>query len=224
MIDDRAGEADRIRAYFRDASWRPTVGREWLVTERRATLERVVRGIGRPLEDLAVCDVGCGGGADLERWQALGVPPEGLYGTELSAERADLARRRVPGGTIADTDGFRIPFADAEFDVVTATLVLSTIRDPGERYALLAEMRRVVRPGGLIAIYDFRVRKPWNRHVAPVRGRDLATTLGPPTSEYRLAPFLPALDLALKLPPAASDALIRILPRTHRLWVWALPA
>lgn len=220
MIDERAREADRIRAYFRDASWRPTVGREWIVNERRTLVERVVRETLPAMEQLAVCDVGCGRGADLQRWQSLGVPADGLYGTELSAERAEVARRAVPGGTIADVSGFRIPFADASFDVVTATLVLSSVLDRARRRDLLREMWRVARPGGLLAIYDFRVRKPWNANVTAISGRELSDVLGPVTWEHRLAPLLPALDLALKLPPAAGEAVIRVLPRTHRLWIW----
>lgn len=220
MIDEQAREADRIRAYFRDASWRPTVGREWIVNERRAVVERLVRAAMPPMDQLAVCDVGCGRGADLARWHALGVPGDGLYGTELSAERAEAARRTVPGGTIAEVTGFRIPFADASFDVVTATLVLSSVLDRARRRELLREMRRVTRPGGVIAIYDFRIRKPWNPNVTAISGRELAETLGTPTSEHRLAPLLPALDLALKLPPALGEIVIAVLPRTHRLWTW----
>ena len=220
MIDDRAREADRIRAYYRNASWRATVGSEWLVAERRALVERLVRERLPAMEQLAVCDVGCGTGADLQRWQSLGVPADGLYGTELSHEHAESARRAVPGGTVAEVQGFRIPFADASFDVVTATLVLSSALDRTRRRELLREMRRVARPGGLVAIYDFRVRKPWNPNVTAIAGRELSDVLGTPTSEHRLAPLLPVLNLALKLPPVAGEALIRVLPRTHRLWTW----
>jgi hypothetical protein len=83
-------------------------------------------------------------------------------------------------------------------------------------------MRRVTRDGGLLAIYDFRVRKPWNRNVVAISGSELAATLGPPDAEYRLGPFLPLLDLALRLPRWLRAPAIGLLPRTHRLWVWDL--
>lgn len=220
MADPTTGEAHRIRSYFGEASWRPSGGREMLVAERRQLVEQLVRATLPPLARLTVCDVGCGRGWDLERWRSLGVAEDRLFGTELVDERADAARRALPAASIARVEGFEIPFADGSFDLVTASLVLSSIQDPAGRQALLAEMWRVTRKGGLLAVYDFRWRKPWNRNVLAVSGAELASALRTPDAEYRLAPFLPLLDLSLRLPAAARSALVRVLPRTHRLWAW----
>lgn len=224
MADPRTGEADRIRSYFGGASWRRSDGRDLLVAERRELLEALVRRTLPPMAELSVCDVGCGGGSDLERWRSLGIAEDRLHGTELVDERAEAARRLLPRASITRVDGFDIPFPDRSFDLVTASLVLSTVRDAAGRRDLLRDMWRVTRDGGLIAIYDFRVRKPWNRNVVAMGGRELAATLGPPIAEYRLAPFLPILDLALRLPPPLRHSAIRALPRTHRLWVWTRAA
>jgi SAM-dependent methyltransferase len=220
MIHERGGGADVLRPHFRDASWRPTIGREWLLVERRALIERLVRERLPALDQLAVCDIGCGRGGDLQRWGTLGVPADGLYGTELSPDHAEDARRAVPGGTIADLKGSKVPFADRSFDLVTATLVLSSVPDLARRRELLAEMRRVTRPGGLIAVYDRTALGHWNPNAVALPRAELVSVLGSPTSEHRLAPLLPLLDAALKLPPTTCDVVIRLLPRTHRLWTW----
>ena len=222
MADPAAREADRIRSYFGETTWRASRGRDALVAERRQLTERLVRERLGPLAELAVCDVGCARGWDLEHWRSLGVREERLFGTELIDERVDVARRSLPRATIAPVDGFAIPFADGAFDLVTASLVLSSIRDRAGRGGLLREMHRVARDGGMVAIYDFRVRKPWNRNVVAMSGSELASTLGPPDGAYRLAPFLPLLDLALRLPQWLQASVIRLLPRTHCLWVWNL--
>lgn len=224
MADPTTGEAHRIRSYFGEASWRPSGGREMLVAERRRLVEQLVRATLPPLAQLTVCDVGCGRGSDLERWRALGVAEDRIFGTELIEERVEAARRALPAASIAGVEGFEIPFPDVSFDLVSASLVLSTIRDRPGRRALLAEMRRVTRKGGLLAVYDFRVRKPWNRNVVAMSGSDLAATLGPPNLEFRLGPFLPLLDPALKLPRGLRGPTIGLLPRTHRLWVWKVDA
>lgn len=223
MAERAADEAQRIESYFGNASWRPTDGALFLVAERRALTEKLVSKLGVPIERLSVCDVGCGDGGDLERWAALGVPEERLTGTELVRDRAEHARRAVPGATITRVRGFELPFADASFDLVTASLVVSSVLDAAGRRALVAEMWRTTRPGGLLAIYDFRIRKPWNRHVAAVTTGELARILTEPTRTHRLAPFLPALNLALRLPGPLRGAVIAVLPRTHRLWVWRRP-
>lgn len=224
MADPATREADRIRSYFGEASWRPSHGRELLVEERRRLVEHLVREMLPPMAEITVCDVGCGRGSDLEHWRSMGVADDRLFGTELVGDRAEAARRALARGTIAQVDGFEIPFPDRSFDLVTASLVLSSIRDPAGRRQLAAEMWRVTRDGGLLAIYDLRIRKPWNRNVVAMSRSELAATLGPPNAEYRLAPFLPFLDLALKLPTLPRAALVRALPRTHRLWIWTRPA
>ena len=223
MADPTTGEANRIRSYFGEASWRPSGGRELLVAERRQLVEQLVRATQPPLGELTVCDVGCGRGWDLERWRSLGVTEDRLSGTELIGERADAARRALPGASIARVEGFEIPFADESFDLVTASLVLSSIRDRAGRRALLAEMWRVTRRGGVLAIYDFRWRKPWNPNVLGVSDSELASALRPPNAEYRLAPFLPLLDASVRLPRPLASALVAVLPRTHRLWAWTRP-
>lgn len=220
MIDRSARETDRIRSYFRNTSWRQTPAREWLVAERRAVVERLVEESLPPLDQLTICDVGCGGGGDLAWWHALGVPADRLYGTELSRESAAAAREAVPRANIAVVDGFGLPFADGSFDVVTASLVISSIRDAAGRRTLLTEMRRVTRAGGLLTVYDFRVRKPWNPNVVAIGGAELARVVGRPGAAYRVSPLLPALDVVLKAPRPLRGRLIRCLPRTHRLWIW----
>lgn len=219
MRDPTTREADRIRAYYSHAAWPASAGRNFLVAERRAALVALLREHGTDLRNITICDVGSGSGGDLLHWRSVGVAPQQLFGTELTPELAQAASTAVPGASIARAAGFSIPFANESFDVVTLSLVLSSIRRSTERRALLAEARRVTRRGGLTAIYDFRIRKPWNREVVGIMPAEVRTALIDAVSEQRLAPFLPALELLLRLPPSVSSALIRWLPRTHRLWV-----
>jgi len=219
-VPEAPDEANRIRAYYRNASWVASPGRRFLVAEWREQIEAMVATLGIGAGSLRVCDVGCGTGSDLQRWNQLGVPQRQLSGTELIPERAEAARRALPEASVEFVSGFAVPFPDTAFDLVTASLVFSTVLDPAGRRSLAAEMRRVAAPGGLIAIYDFRIRKPWNRHVRAVTDRDLTAVLGDPWMRVAVSPFLPLLDIALRLPPRVARSLVRVLPRTHRIWVW----
>lgn len=214
-------EVGRIRDYFEAASWRPSPGRDYLVRERTAMFHAIVAGLRRSYKSLAICDVGCSTGDELVAWRDLGVPASRLAGTELVPSRAEIARERLPEADIRVVEGFDLPFASGSFDVCTAALVLSTIAGPAQRRRLLTEMLRITRPGGLVVIYDFVIRKPWNRNVVAVATRDLASVLGRPIEVQRAAPFLPFLTAVLRLPDWIARRLIRILPRTHRIWVWS---
>ena len=83
--------------------------------------------------------------------------PQGvqLSGIDLSPAMLRIARKRAEElGVDADLregDAQQLPFADASFDTVVCTLSLCNI--PDDRRAL-AEMKRVLRPGGRLLLLD----------------------------------------------------------------------
>jgi SAM-dependent methyltransferase len=193
--------------------------------EERTRLLRDVSGwLETPAIRLRVCDVGCGTGLDLEGWLRAGVPATQLAGSELMPERAEAASRRIRDADIRLVEGFDLPFPSGTFDLCSASLVLSTIRGASNRRRLLAEMARVTRPSGLVIVYDFVIRKPTNRNVVRITTRGLTRMWRAPDAVFPAAPFLPLLEAALKLPRSLASAALRLLPRTHRLWVWRVPA
>lgn len=92
-------------------------------------------------------EVGCGTGFVLAG-VGRAFPGWALSGSDLFPEGLEFARRRVPGAELFQMDARRIPF-DAEFDVAGAFDVLEHVDEDG---AVLAEMRRAVRPGGGILL------------------------------------------------------------------------
>ena len=98
-------------------------------------------------------DVGCGSGALVERLAEL-LGPENVAALEPSESFAAAARARVPGARVALGSAEELPFADGEFDVTIAQLVVNFLADP-ERG--LREMARVTRKGGTVAgcVWDY---------------------------------------------------------------------
>jgi demethylmenaquinone methyltransferase/2-methoxy-6-polyprenyl-1,4-benzoquinol methylase len=93
------------------------------------------------------------------------------------ARRPDLASRVE----LVRGEAERLPFADAEFDHLTFTYLLRYVDDPG---ATLAELARVVRPGGRIAALEFGFPDPplwrplwrlYTRLILPAAGRAFGT-------------------------------------------------
>jgi ubiquinone/menaquinone biosynthesis C-methylase UbiE len=100
-------------------------------------------------------DVGCGPGtitADL----AAAVAPGRVTGVDASAAalaeaRAFAAARELSEVEFAVADVYALDYADDSFDVVHAHQVLQHLTDP---VRALREMRRVCRPGGIVAARD----------------------------------------------------------------------
>jgi ubiquinone/menaquinone biosynthesis C-methylase UbiE len=93
-----------------------------------------------------VLDVGCGtalAGAQLVRQGCE------LVGVDISAPMLDYARRRVPDAIFSVAAAEALPFADQGFDVVMVSQAFHWF----DRVRATQEMLRVVRPGGLIAVF-----------------------------------------------------------------------
>ena len=101
-------------------------------------------------------DVGCGPAsitADLaERVTPGRVVALDAASGALEAARATLRDRGLSEQVeVTSGDVMALPFEDASFDVVHAHQVLQHLADP---VGALAEMRRVTRPGGIVAVRD----------------------------------------------------------------------
>ena len=96
-------------------------------------------------------DVGCGPGALTRRLAQLGCEAHGVDAEPaMIAQAAELARAQ-PGAHFRVGGALSLPFADSEFDLVTATNVIFLIPDPA---AGLEEMTRVCRSGGIVAMLN----------------------------------------------------------------------
>jgi SAM-dependent methyltransferase len=102
-----------------------------------------------------VLDVGCGPGSITLDIHSL-VAPGRVVGVEnverpLTFARAAARDRDAPEVEFVIGDAYALDFPDASFDVVHAHQVLQHLTDP---VAALREMRRVCRPGGVVAARD----------------------------------------------------------------------
>ncbi|MFE3324476.1 methyltransferase domain-containing protein [Streptomyces sp. NPDC059176] len=104
---------------------------------------------------LEVLDVGCGPGTITADLAAL-VAPGRVTGIDASEDvlvraRTEAAERNLDSVRFAVADVHALDLPDDSFDVVHAHQVLQHVGDP---VAALREMRRVCRPGGIVAVRD----------------------------------------------------------------------
>jgi ubiquinone/menaquinone biosynthesis C-methylase UbiE len=131
--------------------------RRWLRERRRRKVGRaydmaleIARAIPRGSK---VLDVGCGNGFIAHHLSAmLGVSVVGI--DVMPKTEASINYRRY--------DGVHIPLADDSVDAVLLCYVLHHAQDVR---AVLSELKRVLRPGGLAVIYEDIPETPWDRFV-----------------------------------------------------------
>jgi SAM-dependent methyltransferase len=103
--------------------------------------------LGRLGDRPALLDAGCGAGRDLAWFEARGVAATGV---DLSEGMLREARTRVRG-RLERADLRALPFADGSFDAVWCMAALLHL-PKAEAPVALAELHRVLRPGGLLAV------------------------------------------------------------------------
>lgn len=117
--------------------------------------------------DEQVLDVGCGRGLLLAgaakrvpRGHATGIDvwsQEDMAGNSEQATRRNLELEGVAGRcTLVSAPAQAMPFADASFDVVVSNLCLHNIYDKTARKTAVAEIARVLKPGGVAVLADYR--------------------------------------------------------------------
>lgn len=145
-IRDRLGEPSAVRAL--EVGCGPGLMRRRL-RERIGHLWGLDLSLGCLLEAGAAAEAGQAAQAGAETGQA---------GAETGQAAQAGARAAARAGLVA-ADGRRAPFAGGSFDLVFAVCVLHHVAPGAERDALVGEMARLARPGGLVAIWE---HNPWN--------------------------------------------------------------
>ena len=98
-------------------------------------------------------DVGCGNGAaPIHLAKTLGLAVTGVDVDVEQIEAAAATRKRQAGVRFVAADATSLPFADGEFDLVYTNKTTHHIRD---WQRALAEMTRVLKPGGYLLYSDF---------------------------------------------------------------------
>jgi SAM-dependent methyltransferase len=100
-----------------------------------------------------VLEVGPGFGAATE-W--LSERARTVTALEYDEKLARRVSARVPLARVVNGSGANIPLDDASYDVVLCTTMLHHVPTVAEQNALLAEVRRVLRPGGVFCGSDSR--------------------------------------------------------------------
>jgi len=157
---------------------------------RTRAIEELRLGPGARVLDL------CTGTGDLAVAALRAQPAASVIGIDFAAEMLRLASRKMTSHRLSSVrlvrgDGTRIPLADATCDAATIGFGIRNVVDPA---AALAELARVLRPGGRLAILEFgQPRLPGIRTMYSWYFRFLLPLVGKLISKHQSAySYLPA--------------------------------
>lgn len=228
------GESDRVRRAYQkrkaqglDHRYSPfNKGFLQSVQEReRVLLFMLARTLGTTLAGKRILDIGCGTGGTLLPMLQYGFEPQRCFGIDILQDRIAAARKRLPNMTFKCGSAEHVPFAEGSFDLATMFTCLSSILSDSVRRAVCRESIRVLKPGGWVLIYDFRVNNPFNPDVRAVTLKDLKRYYSGCRYITRTLTLLPMLGrIVAKYSPILCSLLsLRPALRTHRMTMFQKP-
>lgn len=140
-------------------------------SQERGELGQIRRSLLAELEG-DVLEVGAGTGANLPHYRhatrVVAVEPDPSMAKRIGPKAAHAS---VPV-EVVDAGVERLPFPDGSFDAAVSTFVLCSVAEPA---TALAEVRRVLRPGGTLVVLehvagDGKLRR-WQERLTPVHRR-----------------------------------------------------
>lgn len=99
-----------------------------------------------------ILDYGCGYGRTLGELTQAGY--QNVVGVDFSKAMLGRCREELPRASLIRNDGRTLPFEGASLDAVLLFAALTCIPHPEAQRALMAELERVLRPGGILYISD----------------------------------------------------------------------
>jgi ubiquinone/menaquinone biosynthesis C-methylase UbiE len=164
--------------YTDGGTYERTIGK-WSQLAGKAFLEWLA-----PPENLSWIDVGCGNGAFTELL-VTHCGPRTITGIDPSDAQLTFARSRLAGpiAQFQKGDAMSLPLPNCSFDAAVMALVIFFVPEPPKG---VAEMVRVVQPGGIVAAYTWDMMNggfPFNTMQTEMREMGIPPTY-PPTSEF----------------------------------------
>ncbi|UKY49454.1 class I SAM-dependent methyltransferase [Streptomyces inhibens] len=109
-----------------------------------------------------VLDYGCGYGRLTAELAGLGYRE--VRGVDVSAALIARGRREHPGLDLMRWAGFPLPFEEGSFDAALLFAVLTCVPGDGDQSAIVGELGRLVRPGGVLYLSDVPLQDdPYNQ-------------------------------------------------------------
>lgn len=103
--------------------------------------------------DARLLDYGCGYGRTLAVLHGLGW--RNAVGVDIADAMIARGRREHPALDLRVAQSGPLPFADGAFDAALLFAVLTTIPRDADQFALVGELARLLRPGGLLYVSDY---------------------------------------------------------------------
>ena len=148
----------KVGEFFDPRSWNVfEPGLQFNESEYRDLMISALRTAGctwQWVEQAKILEMGCGWGRNSYLFMELGFSADQIHGIDLMEHFVMHGKKQCPGLNLIVGSGTNTSFASESFDLILFHTVFSAVFDGQVHEDLLKEASRLLRPDGLIVIYD----------------------------------------------------------------------
>lgn len=105
-----------------------------------------------------ILDLGCGAGRLYQLFDGLQVE---YIGVDISEGQIKIAQEQYPHNTYIIAEMGKLPLPDASFDSIFCIAAFHHLPDVDTRIGALEEMKRVLKPGGMVIMTNWNIDSSW---------------------------------------------------------------
>lgn len=140
-------------------------GHDFFTKVKAKRLIEILKDLGQgATAPLNVLDVGCGHGLIHPYLVSASDIKINLTGVDVAATVVEEARQKNPSVSYDTYEGDHLPYADNSFDLAFTICVMHHV-PPKQWPSFLREIKRVLRPGGVLAVFEHNPLNPLTRHI-----------------------------------------------------------
>lgn len=194
-------------------------GNQFMHWDKCAYFDALARSHFNNISEVKVLDMGCGLGHELNRLKEVGFSAKNLYGVDINADRIKKAQSDYPDISFKTISAIETGYDNDSFDIVMLYTVFSSIPDKGLKHKIAQEAARIVKPGGMIVIYDMRYPNPMNSKINPLRLKEVSELFDGLSAACSSITLIP--QLARRLTSRTVYNLLHKLPflRSHAFYI-----
>ena len=191
--------------------------------ERNEKILRILTNeFGYDFIDKQYLEVGCGTGTNLLQLILWGINPKNVQGCDIFEPSLKTAKTRLPNYIELQEGNFLDCTYELEsFDCIIFSTVFSSILDKNFRSECMGFAYKLLKPGGMVLVYDFVFNNPSNKDVSKVDFKELASGLPWTKMHSERITLAPPLARRLEKVPFLIRLLTKFkLLNTHKLGVF----
>jgi len=172
-------------------------GNKYMIEEKFKVSKDLLKKSNLNLQSGKILEVGCASGSIIDFLISLGAEVDNICGIDIRPDRVKDAKKFFPNMEIMVMNACQMEFPNCNFDFISVSTLFSSVLKNDIRSLMASEIRRVLKPGGIIMYYDLRINNPFNKNIIGINKKEIDNLFPNMEKQLKKITLLPPLTRIL---------------------------